>query len=59
MWVRDRLDELFTVEDFTDWYPVDGRRGLSPACLALVSVLQYADCSDGRPARGRGPPKTR
>ncbi|MFD5703695.1 IS1182 family transposase [Streptomyces lasiicapitis] len=43
MWVRDRLDELFTVEDFTDWYPADGRRGMSPARLALVSVLQYAE----------------
>lgn len=43
MWVRDRLDELFVDEDFADWYPSDGRRGLSPARLALVSVLQYAE----------------
>lgn len=43
MWVRDRLDELFTDEDFIDWYPSDGRRGLSPASLAMVSVLQYAE----------------
>jgi transposase len=43
MWVRDRLDELFVDEDFADWFPVDGRRGLSPARLALVSVLQYAE----------------
>lgn len=43
MWVRDRLDGLFTDEDFTDWYPSDGRRGLSPAQLAMVSVLQYAE----------------
>ncbi|MER5600132.1 transposase [Streptomyces sp. NPDC002265] len=28
---------------FADWYPVDGRRGLSPARLAMVSVLQYAE----------------
>ncbi|WAZ26963.1 transposase [Streptomyces cinnabarinus] len=41
--MRDRLDELFTDEDFTDWYPSDGRRGLSPARLAMVSVLQYAE----------------
>lgn len=26
MWVRDRLDELFMDEDFTDWFPADGRR---------------------------------
>lgn len=43
MRVRDRLDELFTDEHFADWYPVDGRRGLSPARLAMVSVLQYAE----------------
>ncbi|MEU9640314.1 transposase [Streptomyces tendae] len=43
MWVRDRLDELFTDEHFADWYPIDGRRGLSPARLAMVSVLQYAE----------------
>jgi transposase len=43
MWVRDRLDGLFTDSDFADWYPTDGRRGLSPAQLALVSVLQYAE----------------
>nr|WP_254552812.1 transposase [Kitasatospora sp. MMS16-BH015] len=43
MWVRDRLDGLFVDEDFAEWYPVDGRPGLSPARLALVSVLQYAE----------------
>ncbi|MGW1554377.1 transposase [Streptomyces sp. NPDC002346] len=42
MWIRDRLDGLFSDEDFTDWYPRDGRPGLSPAQLATVSVLQYA-----------------
>ncbi|RSO03747.1 hypothetical protein DMH26_11515 [Streptomyces sp. WAC 05379] len=43
MWVRDRVDELFTDEYFANWYPADGRRGLSPARLAMVSVLQYAE----------------
>ncbi|MEU6557410.1 transposase [Streptomyces sp. NPDC046915] len=43
MWARDRLDALFTDGDFAEWYPVDGRRGLSPAQLALVSVLQYVE----------------
>jgi transposase len=43
MWVRDRLDELFVDADFAEWYPADGRRGVSPARLALVSVLQYAE----------------
>ncbi|MPY38778.1 hypothetical protein FNH04_02055 [Streptomyces phyllanthi] len=40
MWVRDRLDGLFTDADFAHWFPIDGRRGLSPAQPALVSVLQ-------------------
>ncbi|MFE5080936.1 transposase [Streptomyces mirabilis] len=43
MGVRDRLDGQFTDEDFVGWYPVDGRRGLSPAQLALVSVMQFAE----------------
>ncbi|WP_406346781.1 IS1182 family transposase [Streptomyces sp. NBC_00648] len=40
MWMRDRLDEVFVDDDFADWFPADGRRGLSPA---MVSVLQYAE----------------
>ncbi|WP_399171333.1 transposase [Streptomyces sp. TLI_171] len=43
MWVRDHLEGLFTDSDFEEWYPAGGRRGLSPARLALVSVLQYAE----------------
>lgn len=39
MWIRDPLDGLFVDEDFADWCPADGRPGLSPAQLALVSVL--------------------
>lgn len=35
--------ELFTDEDFADWYPSDGRRGISPVRPALVSVLQFAE----------------
>ncbi|MFF3274427.1 transposase [Streptomyces chrestomyceticus] len=38
--VRDRLDGLWRDEDFADWYPRNGRPGLSPAQLATVSVLQ-------------------
>lgn len=41
MWVRDRLDGLFTDEDFAAWFPPDGRPALSPARLALHSVLQH------------------
>lgn len=43
MWIRDQSEGLFVDEDFTDWYPADGRSGLSPAQLALVSVLQFAE----------------
>ncbi|MDJ0465904.1 transposase [Streptomyces sp. H27-C3] len=41
MWIRDRLDGLWTDEDFTPWYPRDGRPGWSPAQLATVCVLQF------------------
>jgi transposase len=43
MVIRDRLQDLFVDDDFVEWFPVDGRRGVSPARLALVSVLQYAE----------------
>jgi transposase len=47
MWVRDRLDGLWADEDFAGWYPRDGRPGISPAQLAMVSVLQFLlDLSD-------------
>ncbi|WP_406340247.1 hypothetical protein [Streptomyces sp. NBC_00648] len=39
--MRDRLDGLWCDEDFADWYPRDGRPGLSPAQLATVGVLQF------------------
>ncbi|MFI5571288.1 transposase [Streptomyces sp. NPDC051740] len=41
IWVRDRLDGLWRDEDFADWYPRDGRPGLSPAQLATICVLQF------------------
>ncbi len=47
MWVRDRLDGLWRDEDFADWYPRDGRPGLSPAQLATVCVLQFVRCAGG------------
>ena len=43
MWIRERLDGLFKDGDFEGWFPSDGRRGISPAVLALVSVLQFAE----------------
>ncbi|WP_236076580.1 transposase, partial [Streptomyces coffeae] len=51
MWVRDRLDGLWCDEDFVDWYPRDGRPGLSPAQLATACVLQFLlDLSDRQAA---------
>lgn len=50
MLMRDRLEDLFVDEDFTDWFPSDGRRGVSPARLALVSVLRYAESVTDRQA---------
>ncbi|MCT9010567.1 transposase [Streptomyces rhizosphaerihabitans] len=41
MAIRDHLDGLWRDEDFVEWYPRDGKPGLSPAQLATVSVLQF------------------
>ncbi len=50
MWVRDRLDGLWRDEDFADWYPRDGRPGLSPPQPATVCVLQFVLCLSDRQA---------
>ncbi|WP_107504278.1 transposase [Streptomyces malaysiensis] len=50
MLVRDRLDVLFEDEVFASLYPADGRPGLSPGQLALVSVLQFAENLSDRQA---------
>ena len=43
MRLRDELGEVFTNADFTGAYPRQGGPALSPATLALVSVLRYAE----------------
>lgn len=43
MRLRDELGEVFTNADFTGAYSRQGGPALSPATLALVSVLQYAE----------------
>lgn len=43
MFIRDRLDVLFEDDAFAGLYPCDGKPGLSPGRLALVSVLQFAE----------------
>jgi transposase len=41
MAIRDHLNGLWSDGDFEEWYPRDGKPGLSPAQLATVSVLQF------------------
>ncbi|MEV2256913.1 IS1182 family transposase [Streptomyces sp. NPDC050147] len=48
--VRDALGELFCDEDFADLFPQRGRPALSPAVLALVSILQFAEGLSDRQA---------
>ncbi|MFF4543554.1 transposase [Streptomyces sp. NPDC001406] len=50
MLIRDRLDVLFEDGEFAGLYPSDGRPGLSPGQLALVSVLQFAENLSDRAA---------
>ncbi|WP_445527979.1 transposase [Streptomyces cyslabdanicus] len=50
MLIRDRLDVLFEDEEFAGLYPSDGRPGLSPGQLALVSLLQFAENLSDRAA---------
>ncbi|WP_229359994.1 transposase [Streptomyces albidoflavus] len=57
MTIRDHLNGLWSDEDFEEWYPRDGRPGLSPAQLATVSVLQFllelSDWQAAEPVRNR------
>jgi transposase len=50
MLIRDRLDVLFEDVEFAGLYSGDGRPGLSPGQLALVSVLQFAENLSDRAA---------
>lgn len=43
MTMRDELGPIFQDEDFADLYPAIGQPAESPARLALVTVMQYAD----------------
>lgn len=43
MQMRDVLGTLFTDDQFTDLYPVDGQPAYAPWRLALVSVMQFAE----------------
>lgn len=43
MTMRDELGPIFEDEDFADLYPAIGQPAVSPARLALVTVMQYVD----------------
>ncbi len=55
--IRDALGALFEDAQFTELFAVRGRPAVSPAPLALVSVLQFAEGLSDRQAadavRGR------
>jgi transposase len=52
--IRDELGVLFRDEDFAAGFSAQGRPALSPARLALVSILQFGEgLSDRQAARGR------
>ena len=55
--IRDELGSWYEDEDFAAAYPVRGKPGISPAQLAMVTVLQFAENLTGRQAadevRGR------
>lgn len=55
--IRDELGILFTNEDFTTAFSARGRPALSPARLAMVSILQFGEGLSDRQAaeavRGR------
>src|SRR6476469_2733009 len=57
MRVRDELGELFADKEFQELFAARGRPGVSPARLALVSVLQFVEGLTDRQAadavRGR------
>jgi transposase len=56
--IRDELGSWYEDADFTAAYPVRGKPGLSPAQLAMVTVLQFMeDLADRQAAdavRGHG-----
>jgi transposase len=47
---RDALGTIFQDEDFAALFPVWGQPGLSPGCLALVTILQFREQLSDRQA---------
>ncbi len=57
MRLRDHLGELYADDTFADLFPERGQPAASPACLALITVMQFAEGLSDRQAadavRGR------
>ena len=43
MKIRDELGPLFEDHEFSALYPKIGQPSVSPACLALVTILQFME----------------
>src|SRR5712671_8173851 len=50
--IRDELGSWYEDADFAGAYPVRGKPGISPAQLAVVTVLQFTGNLTGRQAAG-------
>ena len=48
--IGDQLSEIISDRDYIDLYPLEGRAGISPALLAMVSCLQAIECVSDRAA---------
>ena len=43
MRMRDQFGELYADETLADLFPERGQPAASPACLALVTIMQFAE----------------
>src|SRR2546429_2126703 len=50
--IRDELGAWYADGEFAGAYPVRGKPGISPAQLAVVTVLQFTEDLTGRQAAG-------
>ena len=50
MRLRDELGELYTDSQFTELFAIQGQPAESPGCLALVTVMQFAEGLSDRQA---------
>ena len=41
--MRDELGRIYTDEAFAPLFPVQGKPALAPACLALITIMQFVE----------------